>query len=34
MPPKTHRKKPFSGKQKKEQLKNKNAKKADKGSFS
>jgi uncharacterized protein (DUF1684 family) len=33
MPPKTHKKKPFSGKQKKEQLKNKNAKKAEKGSF-
>lgn len=31
MPPKTHRKKPFSGKQKKQQLQNKNVKKAEKG---
>lgn len=31
MPPKIHRKKPFSGKQKKQQLHDKNAKKAEKG---
>lgn len=31
MPPKIHRKKPFSGKQKKQQLQEKHAKKAEKG---